>query len=245
MPSQYPVVSTTPGYDRNLKLWRYMGFSAFLSLLQRREDFFVRLSNVDDPYEGRFPEIMRGAFTLANMIRIRGERGFTNGYEDQTRKRCFINCWPQNEFESAAMWELYARENGISIQSTVGRLLDALDALCYSQASCPIEVSPVHYLDFDSAENSEPVIQSLNPQAFLKRPSFEHESEVRAVVTKDGIPKGARGIYVPVDLDKLIEAVYVAPNTEEWIWKIVEREIRLHSLEKVVTRSPLYDKCLR
>ncbi|MEX2036885.1 MAG: hypothetical protein WEA28_17015 [Xanthobacteraceae bacterium] len=79
----------------------------------------------------------------------------------------YVNCWHQNEYESVAMWKLYAPANeSIAIVSTVKKLIDALDDSCI--------VSSVTYLDYGKDH-----IDDWNMfSGFLhKRISFEHERE--------------------------------------------------------------------
>jgi hypothetical protein len=45
---------------------------------------------------------------------------FSQANFDRTRHQVFANCCHINEFESAAMWQLYARMNeGVAIQSSM------------------------------------------------------------------------------------------------------------------------------
>jgi len=65
-----------------------------------------------------------------------------------------------------------------------------------------------------------------------KRRSYQHEAELRALVTwnppLDDLPQAMwqtpvdTGILVPVDLDLLIESVFVAPDAEPWFRKVVD-----------------------
>ena len=45
----HPIFSTPEGGDTTV--WRYMDFTKFLSLLDKKELFFVRLDKLDDPFE--------------------------------------------------------------------------------------------------------------------------------------------------------------------------------------------------
>ena len=73
--------------------------------------------------------------------------------------------------------------------------------------------------------------------------SFQHENEVRAVIMKcpDGIKdyvevmRGAEpvfdvGCYVDVDLETLIENVYVCPNASLWFRDLVELVLKKYGL---------------
>jgi hypothetical protein len=59
-----------------------------------------------------------------------------------------------------------------------------------------------------------------------KRLAFAHEKEVRLVkllhdhIDPDGLP-GPENLTVPVDLDKLIHAIYVTPYAQSWYAEIV------------------------
>jgi hypothetical protein len=75
--------------------------------------------------------------------------------------------------------------------------------------------------------------------ALRKRKSFLHEEEIRAVAIMD--PPPAVGIPIKVDLDTLIEKMYLWPLAPPWILDVVKTEVRLHGLEKPIATSPLYD----
>ena len=49
---------------------------------------------------------------------------------------------------------------------------------------------------------------------------------------------------LPVDLDELIESVYVSPMAEVWFTEVVEDILRKYGLEKSVYHSALDDKAL-
>jgi hypothetical protein len=138
----------------------------------------------------------------------------------------FVNCWHVNPNESMAMWRIYAQIGaGIAIRSTFQRLVQNLD-----QAAKKIYVGMVHYLDYENE-----VTPDWTPLApfIVKRASFAHDNELRAVFSLD-IPGQARhewekaappdkpGILVPVDLLSLVEQVYVAPQSPAWFAALVE-----------------------
>jgi hypothetical protein len=67
-----------------------------------------------------------------------------------------------------------------------------------------------------------------------KRKSFEHERELRAILWlisfRNYVPIEGKsppppdvGISLPVDLDRLIEAVYVAPTSPEWFYDLAKK----------------------
>lgn len=81
--------------------------------------------------------------------------------------------------------------------------------------------------------------------AFCKRKSFKHESEVRAMVFSchksdptDFHPWGD-GTLVSIDIETLIEAVYVSPNSSRLLEESVKAIVDRFGLKCPITRSDL------
>lgn len=142
-----------------------------------------------------------------------------------------------NEFESAAMWKLYAKtDEAIAVQSTYQRLTTVLPDDSY--------IGQVTYLDYETEWVSEG--NSFYPFVH-KRKSFEHEREVRAVIQElpfegenlDRAKDGPPGKLVPVDLGMLIERVFVAPTSPNWFLRLVQDVTVKYELTQQATRSAL------
>ena len=61
-PGTHTSSSGGPPFDIEIppietKLWRYMDFAKFVSLLESRALFFVRADKLDDPFEGALSEV--------------------------------------------------------------------------------------------------------------------------------------------------------------------------------------------
>ena len=77
-----------------------------------------------------------------------------------------------------------------------------------------------------------------------KRKSFEHEKEVRAVVTRfpaegelgDTITSG---IPIRIDLNVLVETVYIAPDAPSWVGDLVKSVIQRYGFNFNVEASQL------
>ena len=111
------------------KIWRYMDFAKFVSMLAHGGLFFPRADLLGDPFEGSFsranerlrpsmyPDIKdldKHFATLGSFLKW--SRGWT-----------MVCCWHMNDTESAAMWKLYAQKGyGIAIQTTYRLLRQAL-----------------------------------------------------------------------------------------------------------------------
>jgi hypothetical protein len=89
-----------------------------------------------------------------------------------------------------------------------------------------------------------------------KRKSFEHEQELRAavwIVESGKYPLALQdpqnpsanpfcetpGLYVPVDVERLVERIYVAPTAEAWQVDLIRALTRRFELSKEVVQSEL------
>ena len=145
-----------------------------------------------------------------------------------------VNCWHMGEFESEAMWRLYARErDGIAIKTVFAGFKDAF------VGDQSVFASMVQYRDYRTA----PIPYG---NVFLpllhKRMSFQHEREVRALCLrmKDG-PDESAGFYCEVELEKLVREIVVAPFAEDWFVDLVRSLADRHALGDRVRRSTLSD----
>jgi hypothetical protein len=277
MHTPHPAFRPPPDIDG--KIWQYMELAEFVSMLNRKALFFVKANKLRDPYEGIIPQ-------FNNMIRYKDDKeereqkqnfpnrhgiNHVNDTVAQTmvqqfqmyRQLVLINPWHYNEYESAAMWNLYSHENaGIAIQSTTRRLSESFR----KNNDDIIWIGQVQYLDF----SKDWMTRWTNLfEAFLtKRKSFEYENEIRAVtclpsdnVSRELLASTAtegsniflsqnrtinpkeltdKGKYVSVDLEVLVEKVYVAPYAESWFEEVVESLLSKYNLDPIVIKSDLY-----
>lgn len=224
MPYKEHPSFAAPG-DEQVKIWRYMDFTKFVSLIDRRELFFARADLLGDPFEGSLAQ--------ANVdLRFRIYEGLPvdmaakmSRFRRDFRQFVFVNCWHMNDQESAAMWKLYlSSSEGIAVRSTYDRLISSVTG-----DAPTVYVGVVRYADYEADFIPE---GNLFDALLHKRKSFEHERELRAVVRGELPPdegSGARfdkplregGMYVGVDLGQLIEAVYIAPDAPPWFLELV------------------------
>lgn len=52
MPAETDHPCFLPPKDKNVKIWRYMDFTKFVSLLETESLFLSRVDKFEDPYEG-------------------------------------------------------------------------------------------------------------------------------------------------------------------------------------------------
>lgn len=215
-----------------------MDFTKFVSMLEHQGLFFSRADQLGDPFEGSFS---LGNKSLRQDI-YKDSKIPASAFEQMSqfsrwvRQWTMVNCWHMNRHESAAMWKLYAKSNeAIAVKSSYQQLKDCLDNECF--------VGVVQYIDYESAWLPEG--NSLYPFVH-KRISFSHEQELRAVIhelpTKDGKidysqePR-AGGVWKVVDVDKLINEIYIAPMSPSWYRELVAQIAARYGLSKPVVQS--------
>ena len=225
-----------------VKIWRYMDFTKFVSLLDLRSLYFVRSDLLGDPFEGTMPTDNFRFYSLVYGTPPLTPDGLQrlSKVRQELRQRVYVNCWHLNELESFAMWHTYARSNeAIALQSTYQSLRQCLPT--------SVNIGCVQYIDYKL--DFVPEDNLLRPFLY-KRKSFEHERELRALIgvadddeeTWVGQTVGSVGRIVSVALADLIERVYVAPTSPEWFADLVQSVMTKYDLKKPVIKSHLDDK---
>src|ERR671939_2213510 len=218
---------------KNAKIWRYMDFQKFVSLLDKQALFFRKVQMLQDNYEGTLPVFAR--LVKASMSKLFSNGNAYTNYVDGLlkllRATTLVNTWHINEVESAAMWHLYSNNNaGIAIQSTYERLSESFN----NNKEDPVWISTVRYIYY----NKDMFGLANTFEAFTcKRLSFQHENELRAFtsllghrfmeslldqskkVTRLHWPKKQANMIEKLmanmfllKLDLLIERIYLSPS---------------------------------
>lgn len=261
MYKEHPVFIKPNNEDS--KIWRYLDFPKFISLLDRKSLFFVRASELCkvDPYEGHYTFV-----NIKKTIEKNNERNSKmrekypqffskqnlNFNEERTplplpllktvRMNTALNYWYLGEHETDAMWKLYSKNGeGIAIQSTFKRLKE-----CFETCLEMVYIGMVQYIDYEKEEIPE---DNLFYPFLHKRTNLKHECELRALV--QNLPEDIMGekiqlgkleepgVYIPISLDNLIEKAYVAPTSPRWHLELVENILNKYGLKKEVKQSIL------
>jgi hypothetical protein len=237
----HPIFDSPPAES---KLWRYMDLTKLVALLGTKTLFFTRADRLGDPWEGattrfnvkagpkvyqQLPEAMRRSMS-EQMSEVKR----------RLRLETWVHCWHMNQAESPAMWKLYVKSDaGIAIQTTFERLKDSMAG----DKEHRVYIGRVRYIDYDTEWMPED--NSFWP--FLhKRASFAYENEVRAVMQDVGAAApqadaSPHGVLVPVDIDRLIENVFIAPTTPEWTTQVIHSVLTRFGLTIVPRQSSLDD----
>lgn len=235
------------------KLWRYMDFTKLVNLISTQSLYFCRSDKFKDVFEGKVFGLDK-KYDFLNNTDYPGEDvkdailkdawGYDKAvmeYSELQRKNTFVNCWHLNEYESAAMWDLYLKSNeGIAVQTTFEKLKKSLE-VCEEG----IFVGKVNYIDHTTDCNYHG--STISP-FFTKRLSFKHEEEVRLVYSplanNEDITSGSKEVFgrnIKIDISELIERVYVSPDAAPWFVEVVRVVLKKFDVNAEVVYSDLYE----
>ncbi len=197
--------------DDDTIVWKYLDLSKFLDLLMCRQLFMSRSDKFEDQYEGTFSEP-----TFEEIKKIAENNAEFLDYYKTHRKNVVISSWHINEYESYAMWQIFTKNNeGLAIQSTIGRLKEALEP----ERGYEQYIGEVKYIDYK--KEYIPFDNDFFPILF-KRKSFQYEREVSIVsdLTQHNISIN-EGIKANVEISRLIGKIYIHTNSENWYKNLV------------------------
>ena len=197
--------------DPDTIVWKYLDLSKFLDLLLSRKLFMSRSDKFEDQYEGTFSEP-----TYEEIKKLSVNNPEFLSYYKSHREKVVISSWHINEYESFAMWQIFTQNSeGLAIQSTIGRLQKAMQV----EKDFNQYIGEVNYIDYK--KEYIPFDDMFFPFLF-KRKSFQYEREVRIIADlSEQEIKINDGLKIEVDIDQLIEKIYIHPKSENWYKKLV------------------------
>ena len=234
------------------KLWRYMDLGKFISLISTKTLYFASASSFQDPFEGAkgtasnkgkwdsfYTDFLKKAIITApgNEAKIFAEGELDSEAErilsDMNknglimREHTYISCWHCNDYESEAMWKLYSMNvtNAIAIQTTAQGLYEALDK------DPQISIGKINYIDYQNK------FAPINGSFWYKRKAFAYEQEVRAIFTD--FEAKTSGVTINVNLNKLIEAIYISPYAPAWFESVVRSVAEKYGINKPIYYSEM------
>jgi hypothetical protein len=228
--------------DPNVRVWRYMNFTKYVSFLQKSSLYFPQMKILakTDPYEGTTTKSEFSKIQNGDAIAIHSQKYRRIGLSTN-----YVNCWHMSETESQAMWKLYSSsyDEAVCIQTTYQKLVDALsDVLGVANNHYFIGVVQYinHHIDEMPPNNGfYPVMHKLK--------SFEHEREVRIVYWKrdpgtentDLLDTYPPGLQVSIDINSAIETIIVSPVAANWFFDVVSSATEKYGVNLTVTQSSL------
>ena len=215
--------------DPNTIVWKYLDLSKFLDLLLSKKLFMSRSDKFEDQYEGTFSEP-----TFEEIRKLSIDNPDFLKYYKTHREKVAISSWHINEYESFAMWQIFTQNSeGLAIQSTIGRLQKALQPEEHFQQY----IGEVNYIDYK--KEYIPFDDLFFPFLY-KRKSFQYEREVRIIsdVTQNNL-KLNDGLKINVDVNLLIEKIYIHPKSENWYKNLVIQLVAKLGFDISIEKSDL------
>ena len=220
------------------KIWKYMDFTKFVSMLYYKSIHFKRVDKLKDPYDASissyFVEINATESEIKNI----------KEHEKEERKKLFVNCWHiNNDTDSAALWKVYMKsDEGIAIQTTVKKLVTVLEA---SNIDLPFDLASVNYNPSElpsvttTPNGTTTWSFSVKEALFIKRPCFRYENELRVFVRFDE-HKSTGYDWYDLDINSLIESICVNPEAPNWVFLLVRDLAKSYKIEGKVYKSKIY-----
>ena len=215
--------------DPNTIVWKYLDLSKFLELLLSQKLFMSRSDKFEDQYEGTFSE---PTYEEIKKLAI-NKPEFINYYKTH-REKVTISSWHINEYESFAMWQIFTQNSeGLAIQSTIGRLQEAVGA----EKVFEQYIGEVNYIDYK--KEYIPFDDLFFPFLF-KRKSFQYEREVRIItdVSKNNLTIND-GLKINININQLIERIYIHPKSENWYKNLVIQLVKKLGYDFTIEKSDL------
>lgn len=216
----------------NTVVWKYMDLPKFLNLVVNKKLFFANCASLTDQYEGLMPEVNKGIRKkwLASNTEL-SESEIDSQVEkdfleiEERKKFTLLSCWSIDTEESYALWKIYlgGDRNGIAIRTTVKKLKDAIDLGGDSE---DVYVGKVTYSDV--------IPKDFDFYHIITRkiPAYKYENELRLIIPrqfvhndKEKIAKYPKGKGVHVDVDKLVDSIYVSPFSGKWFRSVLEQTL--------------------
>lgn len=215
--------------DPDTVVWKYLDLSKFLDLLLSQKLFMSRSDKFEDQYEGTFSE---PTFEEIKKLSINNPE-FLDYYKSH-REKVIVSSWHINEYESFAMWQIFTQNSeGLAIQSTIKKLQNAL----IPEKRHVQYIGEVNYIDYK--KEYIPFDDMFFPFLF-KRKSFQYEREIRIIsdVTQSNI-KLNDGLKINVNINQLIEKIYIHPKSENWYKNLVIQLVGQLGFDFTIEKSDL------
>lgn len=245
-------------------IWRYFDILKFIDFISGNL-YFSRADKFQDKFEGRYPKKVVEQYEAIfkyNPFK-EGEEYFNsveksgNLFMKQIRKaelkhkECIaISCWHLNEYESAAMWNIYSKSGyGIAVKTKVSKVKNIEIPKGYS--FCDFAVK---YEDFEVLDEPDMMQYAFLP-CMYKRKSFNYENEYRFALFEEianpvfefedendiGFPMtkmynkfkvlDEKGLKVKIDPSKVIDEIILSPSLQDWELEIINDYLKQYNLK--------------
>lgn len=255
MKIEYPEGFDLEGLNNDF-LWRYVGISKLLYILNNNQIYFTRFDHFEDALEGITKHALHlklftqgEPWTHENLNplinyhdrekiilddknrRIKYKEIISNSQQTQ-----YASCWFFGKKESLAMWKLYSASGGIAIRFDAKELIQSIIRTAESYIGSDFEIlyfGKVDYKNiwpFDLQEKYEGRFNGLK-----KDKSYSHENEFRFIVVVSIKNKAKHyNFSLPIgDLSQYNFQIITNPFMADW---------EIVNLKKLLEKYNLSDK---
>jgi hypothetical protein len=227
-------------------LWKYMDLPKYLSLLSSSSIWLARSDTFKDKREGIFHHAMKKNiemyyYEMSKSPDFHNDLAVKNvsEFQEYLSSNTFISCWHKSLKENMVMWEIYGEtENSVSIKTTALKLKDSFCIESVYKEALEVALDEVIYENSDVA--AVPNEKKCRQPFFLKREHFAFENEVRLYFRSrmhHSVSSAPYGYKVQVDLDKLIDEIYVHPDADDWFFEAVKDLTKKYGINKKVQKG--------
>ncbi|MFM9839422.1 MAG: hypothetical protein ACKVOQ_14230 [Cyclobacteriaceae bacterium] len=224
-------------------VWKYMDYPSFISLLIDKFLVFNRLDNFTDTLEGTLPknaqkeyqEYLKTKMLTDDeaALRVKNEVDHISKY----KKGTYANCWSIGNEENYALWKIYLKNSndGVAIKCTIKRLTDCLVHTSEIDNNEKIIVKEVNYTELKFSDVNQINISTTKDVA------YRYEDELRLLIKNqrdlkkkiDEQEQTLDVILIPVDVQNLIEKIYISPFAKPWLTKTTLKILKQLNYENI------------
>ena len=213
--------------DMEQVLWRYFQPERFLQVLAKASLYFASANEFADPFEGAVAVQLTSAESDARYAEMESAEVAFRELKRLTK----ISCWHRADYESDAMWRLYAGANkGIALCTTPERRHAAFSPFRleakYGEEN--LWAGQVEYVDLTKVRLRR---VGMLERFFIKHRAFEWEREFRLAISlriaeEFAVQVPPKGILVDANLDLLVERVVLGATMT-----VEERQVATDAIE--------------
>jgi hypothetical protein len=230
----------------NSKIWRYMDFWKFESLINEKCLYFRRSDKLEDDMEGKYAEANR-QYVTAMYERFLQAYPLQDSHEHREtgneafRHAVFINCWHLNRVENIAMWERFTKtENSVVICTTLRKLFRSISEVTPSSNKMELKaiVSKVTYAP---QTIPRPEWSHYGPY-FYKDTKFMDEREFRLIIhppENHAISEKDVAQKLSIDPVALIEQIVIHPRSQANFKNKIKDFLQTKSIRIPLSKSAL------
>ncbi|NQT27036.1 DUF2971 domain-containing protein [candidate division KSB1 bacterium] len=205
---------TDINYDPDQKIWRYIKLNRFLDMIKDNMVHFASANQFDDLFEGA---VAVQAYDFPVDPRY-SEMDYTERAFFALKRLTKINCWHIEDYESAAMWQLYSDQGkGVAIVSTPRKIDNFLTSYKIKPEYKDENLwgGNVNYVNL----LEEHLDVGMLERFYFKHNAFSWEKEFRCVVSlryaeESGCQIPEFGIFLKANLLELIERIHIGPSIQ-------------------------------